>query len=225
MPLGDHLHVAGRARIVDDAKINSRRLQAELGAELRDARIGRGLRQIDVAKAADSSHSHVSRLEAGQLAEAGVGDLARHGAAVGLRLYARFYPAGGGLRDAAQLDLLRRLRARIGDRWSWQLEAPLNIAGDLRAFDALLTRGDLVVAVEAITRLRDAQAQLRAATLKQRDGRVGRLVLLLRKSDANRRALGTAGDVLTTGFPLSTRATLAAMAEGDDPGDNGIVLL
>ena len=40
----------------------------------------------------------------------GIADLARHGAAVGLRLHARFYPTGGGLRDAAQLDLLRRLR-------------------------------------------------------------------------------------------------------------------
>ena len=217
--------MANRARVLADANIASRRLRAELGAELRDARIGRGLRQADVARAAGSSHSHVSRLETGRLAETGLGDLARHGAAVGLRLHARFYPAGGGLRDAAQLDLLRRFRAVIGDRWSWQLEAPLNIAGDLRAFDALLMRGDVRIAVEAITRLRDAQAQLRAATLKQRDGRVDRLVLLVRKSDVNRRALATAGSVIATSFPLATRAALAALAAGEDPGDNGIVLL
>jgi transcriptional regulator with XRE-family HTH domain len=217
--------VAARTRITDDATIASRRLRAELGAELRDARIGRGLRQVDVARAAGSSHSHVSRLERGGLAEARLGDLARHAAVVGLRLHARFYPTGSGLRDAAQLDLLRRFRALIGGRWSWQLEAPLNISGDLRAFDALLRNGQTTLAVEAITRLRDAQAQLRNATLKQRDGRVDRLVLLLKKSDANRRALATAGDLLATTFPLSTRATLAALAAGEDPGDNGIVLL
>ena len=214
-----------RTRIVDDASIANRRLREALGAELRDARIGRGLRQVDVARAAGSSHSHVSRLERGGLAETGLGDLARHGAAVGLRLHARFYPAGGGLRDTAQLDLLRRFRATIGDRWSWQLEAPLNIAGDLRAFDALLSHGKTSVAVEAITRLRDAQAQIRAANLKRRDGSVDRLLLLIKKSDANRLALRSAADILTTGFPLGTRAMLTALAAGDDPGDNGIVLL
>lgn len=155
----------------------------------------------------------------------GVADLARHGAAVGLKLHARFYPVGGGLRDAAQLDLLRRLRARIGDRWSWRLEAPLNIPGDLRAFDALLIRPDATIAIEAITRLRDAQAQLRQATRKQRDGQVARLVILLRATHYNREALASAADVLATAFPLGTRATLAALTAGEDPGDNGIVLL
>jgi hypothetical protein len=152
-------------------------------------------------------------------------DLARHGAAVGLKLHARFYPAGGGLRDAAQLDLLRRLRARIGDRWNWQLEAPLNIPGDLRAFDALLIRPDAAIAIEAITRLRDAQAQLRAAALKQRDGKVPRLVLLIKATQHNREALASAADVLATTFPLATRQTLAALSQGLDPGNNGIVLL
>jgi hypothetical protein len=140
-------------------------------------------------------------------------------------MHARFYPAGGGLRDAAQLDLLRRLRARIGDRWSWQLEAPLNIAGDLRAFDALLANPNATIAVEAITRLRDAQAQLRAATLKQRDSNVRRLVLLIKATQHNREALASAADVLATSFPLGTRATLKALSDGTDPADNGIVLL
>jgi transcriptional regulator with XRE-family HTH domain len=202
-----------------------RRLQAELGLELREARLARGLRQSDVARAASSSISHVSRVELGLLPDLSIADTVRHGAVVGLKLHARFYPAGGGLRDAAQLDLLRRLRARIGDRWSWQLEAPLNIVGDLRAFDALLSRPGATIAIEAITRLRDAQAQLRAAALKQRDGQVPRLVLLIRATDHNREALASASDVLATSFPLGTRATLKALSEGADPGDNGIVLL
>ena len=173
------------------------------------------------------SHARISRVECGRLSDLAVGQLARHGAALGLRLSARFYPTGGGLRDAAQLELLRRIRARIGDRWLWQLEAPLTIPGDLRAFDALLTsrRDRTTVAVEAITRLRDAQAQLRAATRKQRDGQATRLVILLSATHANRAALATARDVLTTAFPLGTRATLTALAAGDDPGANGIVLL
>ena len=214
-----------RERKVDRAAMLARRLQVELGLDLREARLARGLRQTDVARVAGSSSSHVSRVELGLAPDLSMADAVRHGAVVGLRLHARFYPAGGGLRDAAQLDLLRRLRARIGDRWSWTLEAPLSIAGDLRAFDALLTNGQVTIAVEAITRLRDAQAQLRAALLKQRDGQVPRLVIVLRGTDHNRAALASAAEVLATSFPLGTRATLAALAAGEDPGDNGIVLL
>jgi len=155
--LGD---VSNRLRTIDEAARLGRRLQAELGRELREARLARGLRLQDVARALNMSPSQVSRIELGHLRALSLAGVARHGAAVGLRLRARFYPAGGGLRDAAQLDLLRRFRARTGDAWTWQLEAPLPIPGDLRAFDALLTRGAARVAVEAITRLRDAQAQI-----------------------------------------------------------------
>lgn len=219
--------MANRVRQVDEAAIAGHRLQADLGAELREARLARGLRQVDVGRATGHSPARVSRVEHGLLRDPAVAALARHGAVVGLRLHVRFFPAGGGLRDAAQLDLLRRLRARIGDTWSWQLEAPLNIPGDQRAFDALLTarNSPTTIAVEAITRLRDAQAQLRAATRKQRDGKATRLVMLIKASDANRSALGSAADILATTFPLGTRATLAALAAGDDPRENGIVLL
>jgi hypothetical protein len=101
----------------------------------------------------------------------------------------------------------------------------LPIPGDQRAFDALLTHGPTTVAIEAITRLRDAQAQLRGASQKQRDGQATRLVLLLKASHANRAALATAADVLAASFPLAARTTLAALAAGTDPGQNGIVLL
>jgi len=217
--------VPNRASRIPEAEIAGRRLQSELGAELRDARLARGLRQADISRALHTSRFHVSRTERGVGGGVGLADLARHAAAVGLRLHARFYPAGAGLRDAAQLDLLRRLRARIGDRWTWQLEAPLSIPGDLRAFDALLVGPGATVAVEAITRLRDAQAQLREANRKKRDGGAPRLVILVRASHHNRAALASAADVLATAFPLGTRATLAALASGEDPGDDGIVLL
>jgi len=217
--------MANRVSKLAEATTRARQLKAELGTELREARLGRGLRLVDVAGAVSTSASHISRIERGLTGDLSLLHLAGHGTVVGLRLHARFYPAGGGLRDAAQLDLLRRLRARIGDRWSWQLEAPLNIAGDLRAFDALLTNGETKVAIEAITRLRDAQAQLRAAALKQRDGHVARLVMVIRATNYNRAALTSAADVLATTFPLGTRATLAALQVGADPGDNGIVLL
>lgn len=217
--------MAPRIRTIGDAGSHGRRLQAQLGNELREARLASGVRLLDVARAIGASTSHVSRAELGLVRDMSVAGAARHGAAVGLRLHARFYPTGGGLRDAAQLDLLRRLRARIGGRWNWQLEAPLNIAGDQRAFDALLSNGEAKVAIEAITRLRDAQAQVRAAALKQRDGGVPQLVILIGATRHNRAALASAADVLATTFPLSTRATLRALASGEAPTANGIALL
>lgn len=217
--------MANRVSLIDEAAIAGHRLQSDLRAALREARLARGLRQIDVARAIEVSHARISRVETGLLRDLAIADVARHGAAVGLRLHARFYPSCSGLRDAAQLDLLRRLRARIGGTWSWQLEAPVNVPGDMRAFDLLLTGGGRTVAVEAITRLRDAQAQLREATRKQRDGQIPRLVILVSATPHNRTALGSAGDVLATSFPLTSRPTLAALANGEDPGQNGIVLL
>jgi transcriptional regulator with XRE-family HTH domain len=222
--------VSNRTRRADEAGRAGERLEEKLGRELRLARLTSGLRQSDVARVLGVSHTSIGRVERG-IASLGIADASRHAAVVGLRLYARFYPTGSGLRDAAQLDLLRRFHSRIGDRWTWQLEAPLNIAGDPRAFDALLTRPPtpssptLTVAVEAVTRLRDAQAQLRAANLKQRDGGAQRLVILLSASHANRTALRSAADILATTFPLGTKATLTGLAAGIDPGANGIVLL
>ena len=223
--------MANRIRRSSEALAAGRRLQSDLGTDLRDARLARGLRQTDVARFLGVSHARIGRVERGVVRTLGLADTASHGACVGLRLYARLYPAAGGLRDAAQLALLRRFRIRVGDAWRWQLEAPLNIAGDLRAFDALLTAAvppagaPVTIAVEAITRLRDAQAQLRAANLKQRDGRVPRLVMLIGASHANRAALRSAADLLATTFPLGTRATLAALTARKDPGANAIVLL
>jgi predicted AlkP superfamily phosphohydrolase/phosphomutase len=49
--------------------------------------------------------------------------------------------------------------------------------------------------------------------------------MLIKASHANRAALATAADVLATAFPLTTRATLAALTAGEDPGENGLVLL
>ena len=88
----------------------------------------------------------------------------------------------------------------------------------------VLRRGSVAVGVEAISRLRDVQAQIRAARLKQRDAAIQRLVLLVAATHANRRALAAAGP-LSADFPLTTRGALAALGAGTDPGDDAIVLL
>ncbi len=79
------------------------------------------------------------------------------------------------------------------------------------------------VAHEFISGLRDVQGQVRPILVKQRDAGVGSLVLVLRETAENRRAVRQAGAMLTDMFPLGPRAVLAAIREGRDPGGNGIV--
>jgi hypothetical protein len=80
------------------------------------------------------------------------------------------------------------------------------------------------VGVEAETVLDDLQALERAVNLKRRDAALDRMILLVRNSIRNREILRSA-DPLRRSFPLGTRAVMAALARGRDPGANGIVIL
>jgi transcriptional regulator with XRE-family HTH domain len=197
----------------------------ELGDDLREARLRAGLRQVDVALAVGTSDTRVGVIEAGKLTSVPLLDVARHAAAVGLRLHARFYPAGPPIRDAAQVALLDRFRGRLSGDWLIKLEAPLPIQGDQRAWDMLLGAGRLTIGIEAVTRLRDVQAQVRQAQLKRSDAAVGRLVLLIAATHANRRALSAAEVLMRADFTIGTRAALTALAAGRDPGGDALVLL
>jgi transcriptional regulator with XRE-family HTH domain len=197
----------------------------DLGREVRLARITGGLTQADVAARAGTSPAQLSRLENGHLATMSIISLHRVAAAVGLRLFARCYPAGRRLLDRAQIALLDRFRARIHPAWQWRLEVPVPLAGDLRAADATLTLPGCVIVVEAITRLADLQAQLRAAQLKRRDIGAARLILLVSDSTANRQAIREAGPMLDAALPLRTRAAVTVLGSGADPGADALIVL
>ena len=97
--------------------------------------------------------------------------------------------------------------------------------GDLRSGDCVIATPACRVLVEAFTRLSDWQAQTAAAARKKRDLPAERLVLLVAATHANRRAAGEAAAVSDGSFPLGTKATLAALADGRDPGADAIVFL
>jgi transcriptional regulator with XRE-family HTH domain len=197
----------------------------EVGREFRLARLSGGMRQADVARAARTSTARVSRVERGLVRSVSYSQLATLAGAVGLKLHLRAYPAGRRVLDAPQLGLLAELRMRAHASWSWETEVPIPIEGDLRAADARSTAGSCSVIYELWTRLSDFQAQTRAAQLKQRDLHATRLIIVLRASRTNRRALAEARDAALVAFPLGTRTVLAALAQGRDPGGNGIIFL
>ena len=99
------------------------------------------------------------------------------------------------------------------------------IPGDLRSADCLITIDGCSVLVEAFTRLSDWQRQTAGAARKKRDLNADRLVLLLSATHVNRRAAADARAVADGSFPLGTKATLAALSEGRDPGADAIVII
>ena len=218
--------MANRLNRVDEALLAARRTVAEHGSDLREARVAAGLRQADVASLLRRSTSAIGRVERNAAGKVAVEDLAAHAAAVGLKLSTRLYPGPGRLRDAGQLEMITRYRAIVASGgWSAALEAPVGPAGNLRAFDLVLSRGSVRIAHEFVSRLRDVQAQIRPLLRKQRDSGVPRLVLVIAATHANRRALAEAEPTLREAFPLGSRTVLAALRAGRDPGANGLVLL
>ncbi len=217
--------MATRSRPLYEATRLARWIRGDMGRELRLARIAAGMRQLDVARMLGTSKSRICRVEHAQIQTLNLHDLAHHAAAVGLKPYVKLYPLGRRLLDQPQLSLLAKLRGRLHPSWSWETEVPVPIQGDLRAGDCRIANPDCAILVEAYTRFSDYQAQVRSAHRKQADLGATRLILLLAATHANRSAIREAGVVARDSFPLGTKATLAALADGRDPGADAIVFL
>ena len=198
---------------------------ADIGREIRLARIMGGRTQASVARRVSTSTARISLVERGLVSTITYRQLARIGAAVGLKLSLRAFPATRRLLDQPQLGLLADLRRRSHSVWRWETEVPMPIAGDLRAADARASIRGCAVVFELWTRLADAQGQTRSAALKARDLGADRLIIVVKGTRANREALRQAGPTLQDSFPLGSREILRALADGRDPGANGILLL
>jgi len=214
-----------RERPIDHANRAARLLLTSAARDLRLARTAAGLSQREVAAATGLSHATVGRIERDESPELSVLALARLSAAVGLEVSLRLFPAGDPVRDRAHLELLDRLRARIHRDLVWRTEVPLPIPGDRRAWDATIAGNGFVIGVEAETRIRDVQVVIRRTNLKQRDGELDHVFLLISDTRANRVALAGAGDGLRAAFPIAQREALRALGEGRSPGGHAIIVL
>jgi hypothetical protein len=223
---GDHdVVVSNRTRTRDGARRAWGRRLAEIGDELRAARIMNDATQRQVGAAARASASEVCRRELGRSPRITAEHLALHAAAVGLRLSVKLYPIGGGVRDEAQARYVAAFVARVGRAWRVTLEAAMPIAGDLRAVDVFVTAGDVRIAVEVITRLGDVQSQIRAAQLKARDIGASRLILVIADTHANASVVRLLQPTLVPAFDLDTRRVMRELSYGRDPGRDAIVML
>ena len=213
-----------RQRQVDLGAARSRAIVADLGREIREARIDRGLSQEELGRAVGLSGSQVGRIERGLIRSVTIEQVCLLLAAVGLELSARAFPSGQPIRDAAHAALLGRLRVCLHRSLTRRTEVPLPIAGDRRAWDAIVRGEGWTVGIEAETRPRDLQALQRRLALKARDGRVDAVVLLLLDSRHNRTLVRESAD-LATAFPVPGRRVLELLGAGVMPPGSGIALL
>lgn len=193
--------------------------------EFRTARVGASLSQERIARALGRSDAWVSWTESGRNEGLSVIDLATMLACVGMDLSGRAYPVGSGLRDAAQVKALAALRNLVTPHWSWATEVPMPIPGDLRAWDAVLSRPRCRIGVDAESRVRDAQAVDRRVMLKWRDSGLDRAMILVPDTRSNRTVLREAGPLLEGNYPVPSAVALAALQAGEDPGGNAIIVL
>jgi transcriptional regulator with XRE-family HTH domain len=204
-----------------------RRIEADLRRAIEDVAAGRrnaGLSLRTIGAACGVSRSAIDRMEAHRADSVDVVLLASMAASVGLDLRLRAYPAGDPIRDAGQQRLLERLRVRLHPSLRFPTEVVLPIAGDLRAWDAVIRGANWRIGVEAETVLDDIQAVERKLALKQRDGGIDHVILLVADTPRNRRALAAAPGAFAT-FSRDSRAMLRALRDGRDPGYSGIVIL
>ena len=81
------------------------------------------------------------------------------------------------------------------------------------------------VAIEAESRLRDAQALDRRCQLKLRDGDIDALILLVNDTAHNREFLALHREAFRSTFPLDGRQILRALRAGQPPAANGLLLI
>jgi hypothetical protein len=210
---------------MDRGREQATRIIASTGGEVRLARRSGGTSIRTASASVGMSETTFGRIERAKLPTVTVEQLALACASVGLKFAARSYPDGAPVRDVAHMRLLQRLRDQLPAGIVVRTEVPIPILGDLRAWDLQFRLGSETIGIEAETGLSDVQALDRRIALKIRDSPVTLVMLLLADTTANRRTLAEHRDALRSGFPLDTRAILAALRTGRPPSASGIVVL
>ena len=217
--------MASRERPIHRGSRLAREGLATIGRELRVARTDRGLSCAAVAAAAGTSASSVSRIERGRSDGVAFRTLVRLGVVVGLDLSLRAFPGPSPLRDAGHARLLADFHSVLPSTVHWASEVPFPRPGDLRAWDALLWTRVWRFGVEAETGPRDAQALARRLQLKERDGLVDGVLLVVRESRRVRDFLAAAWPILGPAFPVPARQALASLRAGRRPAANAVIVV
>jgi len=224
--------MSARRRQVAVGLARGRRLVADLARELDGARTSSGLTYAELGRAVGLSGDQVARICRGDSPNVSVIRLSTLLATVGMDLTARAFPSGPPIRDAAHVALLARLRAELSSGLAWRLEVPVVPTApfgggpvDRRAWDAVIEGDAWSIGVEAETRLGDLQALYRRIALKQRDGSVQFVLLLVNDTAHNRQILALDGTEIRSRFGGTTTRVLRCLRSGTSLQGNSLLVL
>lgn len=210
-------------RAMDAADLRSKRFLTQVGRELHEARVTRGLSQAAVASATGVEQAEISRVERGLRPGATLRSLMRLSVAVGLELSVKLYPGRQPIRDRAHVALFERLRRAVGSGWTWAAEVAIPIVGDKRAWDRVIRRSGISIGMEGETRPTDMQELGRRLALKKRDSGMDRVILVLADTAWCRQLVRL--NELQEAFPIPGSIALKRLAAGTDPGGDAIILI
>jgi transcriptional regulator with XRE-family HTH domain len=198
--------------------------------EAEAARVASGTSYAEIGRALHLAPGQVAQILRGKVTSVTIVRAAQILAAVGLKMSAGGFPEGAAVRESGQRSLLERLRMRISPELKWSEEvlvSELPVPGEVdhRAWDAGIDGPSCRCRVDAETHVGDLQAVARRVALKQRDGHEPCVVLLLADTKHHRALLELSRVGLRAQFPISQRATLAALKIGRSPGGNSLILL
>jgi transcriptional regulator with XRE-family HTH domain len=199
-------------------------LRHRIADDLGTARRTANLSLREVARRVGVSLETVVRLERGELATLTIDLVTRVAEVLGLELAASLFPKGDPIRDRAHIALLERFRLRLPRGARWRTEVPVPITGDLRSADAVVAIPAAKILVEAETHLGDFQAVERRIGAKARDLGADRVVLLLADTRHHREVVSTI-PAIRERFPVDMRSWFRAIARGEDPGGDALVIL
>jgi transcriptional regulator with XRE-family HTH domain len=212
-------------RRADRARRLAQRGLTALGVDLREVRLRASLSLRQLSVIVGVSPAELSRIERGMSPHVAYETLVSIGAGLGLDVPIRGFPNGQTVRDAAQLELMRRLRALLPAGLRLRSEVPLGIQGDLRAWDGVIEGAGWWRPVELESRIRDVQALQGRVRLKCRDGNAPTVLLVVADTRHNRHVLRAAADELAEMFPVTSRDAIAALRSGRAPAGSAVVLL
>lgn len=207
-----------------DGRRVTRELAASIGREVMLARTNLGLTPTSAARLAGVAPRTQRRVEGGD-STVGVGTMCRVAAAVGLKVWARAFPAGTpSLRDTGQLTIARHLMGLASPSLRIAIEHGM---GNGRAIDLVAFGPTEIVAVEIERLLVDFQAQYRSADAKRAElasahSRPVRLVLVVEDTRHNRSAAAAHALIIRATLPAGTRDVWRGLREGKELGRDGM---
>jgi transcriptional regulator with XRE-family HTH domain len=208
-------------------------LRLRLAEELGSTRRSIGLSFRECARRIGVSHDRLARAERGDESALTIDLAARYAVALGLKLAVSVHPDGDAVRDQGQLALIERFRKRLPLNARLRTEVAIPITGDQRSADGVvhvagtaMARGmaAIEILVEAETHLGDFQAAERRMGAKARDLGADRAVLLLADTRHNRAMVNTIPGIRER-FRVDMRTWFRAIAQGQDPGGDALVIL